>query len=247
MVNAVYCEFLKVKKTLLYIMLGLIVFQLSFLIKNIGAVDPINWHSHLIHVELVNFFSTYIVMFVMIAAYIFSREFKDNTATILYSYPLSVIKIFISKLIFITFIIISVYVIEFTLTLLGGLMIPHEELTGEIILIHSKIHVYSIFFQIALSPLTIFISLLSRNIIIPSIYGISLMFMNVLAMNIKKCYFQCVPSLLPALPVLMHFRTLESLSADMINIPQRSILAGIVTFLVGITACVLYYKKADIC
>ena len=129
------------------------------------------WNKYLFQVEQMSFIITNIAMFVLIAAYIYTREFSCNTANILFTYPMSRIKIFMSKLIVILVITLCITVLQILLTVLGGLLLPHEALTREILLGHLKMNLYALIFQYAILPIAIFIALLSRNVIMPMVYG----------------------------------------------------------------------------
>ena len=76
----------------------------------------------------------YILIFSLIAGYVFSREFTDKTANILYAYPISRIKIFIGKLLTIYIVILFVYIIQILTTYLT-LYIIWRQLPQQILLL----------------------------------------------------------------------------------------------------------------
>ncbi len=249
MFNMIYCEFLKMKRLKIFpTMLGVCaIFPLMFLFtENKGAV--INWNKYMFREQMGSSF-TFILVFIIVAATLVSKEFTDNTARELYSYPTTRIKIFVSKIIVTIIIIAVVYMFKFCIIIVLGLIVPHENLTTNIIFTYLKVNFYIIIFQSALVPITVFIASVSRNLIAPIIYGVSLWMLDIVAFNLSEKVVQTMPSclvMLPIMPLLDKYNSTAPITASMVTIPQISILSAVVTFIVGIALCTLYYKKADI-
>ena len=105
MINIIYSEFIKLKKS--YI---LVIALLSGVLMPgvIFSADVANHRNELVSltervwflenrirdVERTSALFVYIIIFSLIAAYIFSREYTDKTANILYAYPVGRIRIF---------------------------------------------------------------------------------------------------------------------------------------------------------
>lgn len=249
MVNMIYCELLKMKRAKFFSTLCGIcfIFPLMFLFtENKGAV--INWNRYMFREQMSSSF-TFILVFVIVAVSLIYTEFTNNTAINLYSYPTTRIKITISKIIMTIIIIAAVYILKFCITIVFGLSVQHEKLTTDLIFTYSKVNLYIILFQSALVPVTVFIASLSRNLVGPIIYGISLWGLNLLAFNLNEKIAQITPSCLvmvPIWPLLDKYNSTSPVTPSMVIVPQISILSAVVTFAIGMILCIVYYKKTDI-
>lgn len=256
MYNAIYCEFLKLKKSYFYIVLALLVSFLpaTLFLGWLRQGQYVTWNDYILQVESMTFMVVNIVMYAMIASHVFSREFSCNTAQTLYSYPISRIKVFISKFIVIIVIIFSMMLLEILLTILGGMMLPHEELTKEILLGHLKINLYGLIYSYSILPLAIFIALLSRNIIAPIVYGGGVTVINLFILGSgDKSIMDYIPSMYPLVILFDSLKKVGKGESEKIIIessgvilPNLSITIAVITFIVGIALCVGYYFKADI-
>jgi len=241
MLNAIYCEFLKLKRTFFYPAIIFISFPFMVIVEQ-SKNDKLFWNSYIPKIEMTNFMSIYVFLFAIIIGYVFTREFTDNVAAMHYSYPLGKINIFLSKFIFVTIIVILIYVFQLVFAIIGGLMMPHEPLTMEILIPHIKINLLSLFYQVTLIPLTIFVSLLGRNIIVPFIYSVLLLFVNVYSLNVSKEIAQIIPFSLPLTPM---FSAMGE-NINTISVSPNSVLVSIITFVIGFSLCLIYHVKADI-
>ncbi|MHC1685134.1 MAG: ABC transporter permease [Clostridiaceae bacterium] len=256
MYNAIYCEFLKLKKSNFFIVLALMVsfFPGVLCAGWLAQGQYVTWNHYILQAESMAFILINAAMYAVIASYIFSREFSCNTAQTLYSYPVSRIKIFIAKFLVIIIIIFFMMVIQLLLTILGGMILPHEEVTKEIILAHLKVNSYALIFQFDILPIAIFISLLSRNIIAPIVYGGLVTVTNACVMGAGvKTIMDYVPSMYPILILFNSFKTVvngESESTVFIEsgltLPSLSYTIAFITFMIGVSLCIGYYYKADI-
>ncbi|OAA86030.1 ABC transporter permease [Clostridium ljungdahlii] len=174
MLNMIYSELFKLKKTYippLVLIGGTIMTILMFVARHITEVN-MSFEKYAYNIEETNFIMLFIVLFSIISAYIFSREFADKTADVLYAYGKSRIKIFMSKLIVIYILIFLTYIIEIISMLLSYYFLNGSLPEGHIIIRNLNANSLSILFQFLLVPIPILISNLSRNIIIPAAYGI---------------------------------------------------------------------------
>ena len=150
--------------------------------------------------------------------------------------------------------IVCVTLFQILLTFLGGLLLPHEELTREILLGHLRINFYALMYQYAIIPIAIFIALASKNTIMPMVYGGLLTVSNIFLLSSgKKIIFDCVPSLYPILILENSLKTLGkgktvkiAIDNSGVILPNLSIGIAILTFIIGISLCIIYYLKADI-
>ena len=256
MYNAIYCEFLKLKKSYFYLVLLLLTCFMPAILCFGWLIEgrSVSWNFYINQVEEMAFILINIAMYSLISAYIYTREFSCNTAQTLFSYPVGRIKIFISKFIVIISVMFFITTFQILLTFLGGLLLPHEVLTKEILLGHLRINLYALAFQYAILPIAIFIALLSRNVIMQMVYGGLLTVSNIFLLNSgKKAIIDCVPTLYPM--VILNNSIKTSGKGEMaktvidnsgVILPNISIAIAILTFIVGISLCIIYYSKADI-
>lgn len=255
MFNAIYCEFLKLKKSYFYLVLAAITcFFPILLCLGWGAQGAfVTWNKYIFQVEQMSFMFINIAMYTLISSYIYTREFSCNTANSMFSYPISRTKIFMSKFIVILLITLSITVLQILLTALGGLLLPHEELTKQILLSHLRINLYALLFQYVLLPIAIFISLLSRNVIMPMVYGGLVTVANMFAIGFKN---NSISEYIPIIyPIKILFNSFKSSKVDMgkmviVNsreiLSNTSIIIAISTFVIGMLLCIIYYSKEDI-
>ena len=249
MLNILYSEFLKLKRSffLLLILAGGAFLPLLMLAGHINSDIDTRWASYAGNIEAFMFLLGGVVLFSLATSYIFSREFTDKTAAALYTYPVNRIKILICKLLVIFSIILAVYILQFILTFCGGLLLKHEPLTKEILLYHMKIHLCSMVLQFALIPAVVLIASISKNIIPSIIYGVMAGLSNMFLMESDKYIYS--PFMFPVLPLLQ----LKGAKADAtvasamnFNLQTSSVLYAVAFFTIGLIGCIVYTSKTDI-
>ncbi|WP_315122193.1 ABC transporter permease [uncultured Clostridium sp.] len=245
MYNGVYCEFLKLKRSpiLFALIIGAVIEPLLMLIAEIFMSirgDILKWDRYMINIQNMTFLIAGLIVFTLIASYIYSREFAERVEYTAYSYPLSKTKIFICKLITVFGCIAFVYVLQFITILITGSIIAHEPLANDFLILNIKIYGYSMLFQFAIAPLGILIASVSRNSIVPMIYSIigTIAVLAIEWLRKDNTYF---PLSYPAMP------TLSAVKNDMeIVINSHSIIIAVMFFIITSALCIIYYKKSDI-
>ncbi|MFL0198667.1 ABC transporter permease [Clostridium sp. WILCCON 0269] len=248
MLNIIYSEFLKLKKSYV-IILTLItsilipVFQciisLSDDYSSISDTLRANLiKTYRINIELICFELLYIVFFALIASYIFSREFTDKTINTLYTYPISRTKIFIGKLYTIYILIVFVYFLEFVATYITLYISWGEFPSKNFITTDIKANVYSMLMQFLLIPIPILIGNITKNIIFPVVYGI-LAAASSTFLLLMGIYMQMSPLILPALPIY-YFHIGDPIDFVIVTI-NAVLIFGMSMFI-----CVYHYKHVDI-
>lgn len=243
MINTLYSEILKLKRSffLLIILVGGLALP-GLLFLGIGYQGKvIKWNDYTGNSEIMMFMILTPILFSLISSYVFSREITDKTANILYCYPISRIKIFVCKLLVIFMIITIVYIIHFLGLFGGGLILKHELLTKEILLIHFKISLYSMILQFSLVPIVIFIASLSRNILVPIMYGILVCVNNVFLLASGK--FKYSPFMMPTIPLLNYS---AKNNCEHYFLKSNTIIMAVIVFVISFIACIIYYKNTDI-
>lgn len=247
MFDGLYSEFLKLKKTGYYILIllaGLICLQLTTMNKEL--ISQLNWYGYFFKFEVVAFSIFFTLVVPNIVATIFVREFRYNTATTLFCYPYGRTWIFINKFMMSIIVTAILYVTSYIFVILGGVIFLKEPLTIEPLINNLKIFLVSYIFQIALIPLTILVALVSKSMIICSIYSMMLVIGNIyyLIENNPNNY---IFSILPAIAVAK-LRT----NICCIYIPVEKIISindiylGIWVFIIGSIGCILFYRKCNI-
>lgn len=248
MFNIVYSEFLKIKKSYLFIitLIASIFIPVIQCIQSLsnnydGVSEALRYtlmKGYRVNIEVVSFQFLYTVFLSLIAGYIYSREFTDKTANIIYTYPISRTKIFIGKLITLYIIIIFIYIIQFLAVYLTVYIAWNQLPPKNIIITDLKVNIYSALVQFLIMPIPILIGSISKNIIFPVVYGI-LGAVSSSFMMFTGIYMQCSPFMLPALPIY-YFHIGDPIDFIL------TITNAVLTFTISMFLCIYYYNKLDI-
>lgn len=242
MLNMIYSEFLKLKKTYMapVILIGGLSSTILMVIAKMMTGEYMGFEKYAYNIEMLNNLMLYIILFSLIAAYVFSREFIDKTANVLYSYPVNRIKIFISKLITVYILIIFTYLIETV-----SIPLSHYFLYGafpkeSLIIKDIKANSLSMLFQFLLAPIPILIGNISKNIIMPSIYGI-LCFIssNIAANNNAVGNLKYIPLTAP------YFSCIWVYNIERVDL-NRVVIYSILCFVLFMTVSIYDFYKMDI-
>ena len=245
MVNIICSELIKLKKSFIIplIIVSAVFIPSVIFISNFGF-NYSNVERHLSAIDIVSNIDIFQIQFLnallfpILAGYMFSKEFTNKTANILYSYPVSRIKIFFCKSIVTYGLIITIYLINFVCILcMTHLTLGFNEVKN-IFIIELKIYAISLILQILLMPVSILIGVLSKNILFPAIFGI-LSAVTSMFMMIAGVYMQLSPIMIPSMPI---YYFLNKDPIDFIAV----ILSGATTFIVSLIADILYLKNCDI-
>lgn len=235
MLNSIYCEFLKLKKSYIWIVIlvsGLTMTSFLDLIILITK-DKRTFESYASNTEMVNLLILYTILFSLITGYVFSREHEEKTSNILYSYPMTRIKIFMAKLITIDILILCVYLIELISIYLGYYFLYKKLPESTFIVNHIIQNIYSLIFQYLLIPIPILITNISRNIMAPVVYGI---IVDILKGTIANEYF---PFFAP------YYFVMETYKPNLTKITYSAV-GSIICFIIFMGISIYQYNKADI-
>ncbi|MBU3100081.1 MULTISPECIES: ABC transporter permease [Clostridium] len=253
MFNLIHCEFLKLKKSYLFLTIAIIILipPILLYIKWHSEYNLIIWDMYLFQEEISSTALINLPMYVFISSYIYTREFSYNTAQTLFSYSISRPQIFISKFLTIVIMTSCIMILQLLFAVLAGLLLPHEPLTMGIVLGYLKINIYILVAQYAILPIAIFIAQVSRNIILPMVYGGIITVFNICVPQLKSGIIEYLPITYPIQIMTNSFKTNIYRQDIMIinnSIPLSSvsIVLAILTFIIGITMCITYYLKTDI-
>lgn len=237
MFNIIYSEFLKLKKSYIIIiaLIGAVFIPIVMFIE-MGRDTSIK--NYIVNIDFFQIQIIYIVIFSLISSYIFSREFTDKTANVLYCYPISRMKVFFGKLITILILILSIYGINFLIRISILYVGWGWEEVKEVLNCEIKTLVYSLLAQLLIIPIPILIGNVSKNIIFPVIYGV-IGAISSIFMLLSGIYMQCSPLMIPFLPVCYFY------VGDPIDFVLVSAV-GVSTFVISMFLCIYHYKNIDI-
>lgn len=243
MYNVLYSEFLKLKKSPIFLLLiiGAISEPLLMFFGELFRGDIVEWERYMGNIQAMTFLIVGLLLFTLIASYIYAREFTEKVVYTAYSYPASKTKIFICKLITVFACITFVYVLQFITILITGSIIDHEPLAMDFLILNIKIYCYSLLFQFAIVPLAIFIASISKGLIVPMGYSVIGTIITIFISGLKE-YSAYFPLYYPAMPAL------SVVKKEMkVVIHSNSIVIAIMFFIITSLLCIIYYERHDIC
>ncbi|WP_053957278.1 ABC transporter permease [Inediibacterium massiliense] len=187
LLTVINTEFLKLRKCKILWCVPLCSLLPDILIFLIYAFNPkypiVVWKEYFTSaIMLINILFG-IGFFSLLTGFIYSREYQENTINTMFTYPISRMQFFISKLIVILMLIIVTIISSFIILLLLGLSIKHEPLTFNILLYYTKVYIFMIIMHYALIPVAAFLGIHNKSIIPPIILGVSAMAFSIIIMN----------------------------------------------------------------
>ncbi|NFV11482.1 ABC transporter permease [Clostridium sp. FAM 1755] len=247
MLDGLYSEFLKLKRTGYYItilLVGLICLQ--FITMNKHMLSSLNWYGYFSKFEFIAFSIFFTLAIPNIIGIIFIREFRYKTAPIEFSYPNGRFGAFINKFLMSIIVIAIIYLMSYIFIVLKGIIFLKTPLALAPLINHFKIFMISFIFQVALAPMAILVALMGKSTIISSVYSLALIIGNANYLLGNK-YSDYIFSILPAAPVAkLRTPILEVPIPVNMVISNTDIYIGISIFVLGILGCVLFYRKANI-
>lgn len=236
MFNLVYSEILKLKKskTILFIILISIFFPVLGCLITPFNTEEQTWLTYAGGAEDWTFRFVGIIAFILLSSHIFIREYSYDTVKLMYSYPVSKISIFISKLLTIYIIIALIYILHFTIVFGGGLLVIHKPLTEKFLLSHATAYIISMILEFSVVPLIIFLINILKNTTASIFIAVVTLFLNFCMYQTK--WYSCWPLLLPYIPMMK----LE-LSKFINLIP--AVKSGIIVAIAGMLLCIFQLSR----
>lgn len=243
MVNLLYTEFLKLKRAKM--------FQISV----IGAASaPVMMFISLLNIQSkkpdepilfsVAFYNTnmYVLMLMgtllygVITAYLFNREYTENTLKNLLTIPVSKMSLIASKLVLLLIWILGLTLLMWGLTLILGLIGQFEGLTRSVLLQSLKQYLLGGCFFFLLSMPTMWVTLLFKNFVPTIIFTAVITMANILVADSE--YIAVFPW------------TAAHVIANNAFVPEYpheySYIVILITSLIGFGATIIHFKKSDI-
>lgn len=244
MANILYCEFLKLKRSkmfLISILGGMVAPIMVFagLIKaRISKPEMIITYKDLFdQTSLYVLLLFGLIVYGVIAAYLFSREYTENTLKSIITIPVSKTSFILGKFLMLFIWIILLTLVGWVGTLLLGVLGRAEEFSFTILLISLRQYVVGAsLLYLTMSPF-VFITLWVKNLVPPIIAVAAVALGNVALSN-------------EDLAVLFPWSSGYLIAMDLIGNFSYGIGIAItiilITFVVGFAASILYFKKQDI-
>ena len=242
MLNIIYCELLKLKKSYiihLAVISGMFMLILMDLVSLINKEKFQSFKHYSSTIEMLNILLLYTILFSLITGYVFSREFTDKTASVIYACSISRFKIFISKLITIYILISLVYIVRIISIYLSYYILMHTLPESTFIVNHIEYNVYSLIFEFLLMPIPILITNMSKNLIAPVVYGIVGTIVTMITLGSSSLVIKYFPLVAPYEFVEKIYRP------NLVNL-NYSVISGIICFIVSMIISIYQYNRDDI-
>lgn len=234
MLDLLYSEFLKLKKskTIILIILISILFPVFWFLITPFNTQKQTWIIYTSNSEDIMFMVVGVIAFVLLSSHIFVREYSYDTMKLIYSYPVSKISIFISKVLTIYVLIAIIYFLHFIIVFAGGIVVIDEPLTKDFLFRHVEAYINSIILEFSLVPLLIFLINIFKNTIASAMIALFILISNFCIYEIG--WYSYWPFILPCIPIMNFYS-----SIDMINTAKLSIT----TFVIGILLCMFQLSR----
>lgn len=243
MVNLLYTELLKLKRSNMFLVsiVGAAVAPfmcfIAYVMQKAKRPD--------IPIEISQFFSDtnlYVLMLIgvllygVITAYLFNREYAENTLKNLLTIPVSKSSLIVSKLILLLVWIMILTLVSWGLTSIFGVIGPFDDFSFQFMTRFLWEFVIGGFMLFLLSTPVIFITLLFKDYVPTIVFTIGITMVNVLISNSE--YSVLYPWSATLAVATNTFRPEYP--------PYYSYVAILATSILGIFAAVLYFKRVDI-
>lgn len=242
MLNLIYCELLKLKKTyIIHVSLigGIFISILMDLIPLVSAEKFQSFEHYSSTIDVLNILLLYTILFSLIAGYVFSREFVDKTASTIYACSISRNKIFFSKLIVIYILISLVYMVRIVFIYLSCYVLGNSLPEVGFMVKHIEYNVYSLMFEFLLIPIPVLITNVSNNIILPTVYGIAGTIITIITSGSSSTFAKYIPWSTPYEFIMKIY------NPNLVNL-NYSVINGVLCFIISIIICIYQYNNSDI-
>ncbi len=176
------------------------------------------------------------LIFGLITTYIFSREYQEHTLENMLTIPVTRTEVIINKMVLLFIWIIFLMLFTFGFTILLNYIGIFIDLRLMILIKFFRIYLLTGILHFALIPMAAFIALVSKSYIYSIGFGIVVTIMSLVITNTK--YGEVFPWALPYL--------LAGYEGDFHYPVSYSIASLILTFIVSLTLCILYFNREDI-
>lgn len=242
MLNIIYCELLKLKKSYIIpvaVIGGMFISMLFELVALVFNDSMQTFEQYSSNLEIPNILVLDTILFSLIAGFVFSREFGDKTSSVIYSCTISRIKIFIGKLITIDMLISLVYLAKVISIYFGYYILNYTLPESTFTINYLKYNIYSLIAQFLIIPIPILVTNMSKNLISPVIYGILGTIVTMISSGKMFKFNDYVPLVAPYKFIM------KTYIPNLIDL-NHSVTSGILCFIISMTICIYQYNKDDI-
>ncbi|MCE1254266.1 MAG: ABC transporter permease [Anaerolineae bacterium] len=243
MVNLLYTELLKLKRSEMFI-ISLVGACAAPLLCFIGFIsinerrpgDPIFmpdafWQTNFYIVALIG-----MLLYGVVTSYLFSREYMENTLKSLLTIPVSRLAYIFSKLVLLLLWISTLTLAAWVLTLILGIIGQFQGLNYEVLVSSLKAYMLGGFLLFLLSTPIIFVTLLLKNYVPTVVFTIMIGMVNIVIWQSE--YRPFFPWSAAAVIVQNHFPPEFAPEVAYISIAAAS--------LCGLFASIIYFSKSDV-
>ncbi|GAA0123831.1 ABC transporter permease [Clostridium faecium] len=177
-----------------------------------------------------------ILLYGLIAAYLFNREYVEDTLKNLLTIPISRTNLVVSKLVLLLIWIMALTIISWVMTLILGLIGPFEDLNNTVLITSFKEYIIGGGLLFLLSTPIIFVTLLFKDYVPTIAFTIAITMVNVLISNSEYS-------------VLHPWSATVAIATNVFRPeypPIYSYISVFATSLIGVIATITYFKKVDI-
>jgi hypothetical protein len=241
--NVIYTDILKLKRAkIIWVLVAvvLLLHSITFadlynMYTNRGVI--VDWNRSIANTALFINVMLGVPMISIVVGYIFSREYSENTINTLFTYPISRTKFIISKFVIIYILILMTFIICYVLSIIVGIMIPHEPFTTEIFIKYLKVYLLMSVMHFALIPPISLAAIFSKNIIPAICMAVGAVFIGAFALQTK--YAEIFPWSIPTVV------TEKVIFGENLLFTKEAISLSL-TFTIFMAALLICVKRADI-
>lgn len=237
----VYTELIKYKRTILPWMIGIGGFMTAgtALLFVSNENSQVSWNA--LATTSLNCMNILALLLVAVfTGYVFIGEYHENTASILFTYPVSKSKIYVVKYFVVLLLVISLYLIFFLSTILFGFIDIGAFPSLGFFLKFIKLTFLMSIMNFVLVPVTALISMIIKGIGTYILVGMSYFLVYISFINSDYSLF--IPTCIPAKLVSNYFISEYISKADFRGIVIVCAVTFLSTFFIG----AVYYSKSDV-
>jgi bacitracin transport system permease protein len=176
----------------------------------------------------------------VLTGYVFTVELHEKSSNILFTYPISRFRFFVSKLFVMLIIVTTVYIIFGITTILLGFISIGMTPSTEILYTFVKADILMIILNFATIPITAFICTLFKEITAGVVTGICYVTSYIVLIDSKLNNF-----ILPCLPTVLVDEYFNDIKFQHINL-NNLVIVALVPFILGCVFSAYYYCKTDL-
>ena len=181
-----------------------------------------------------------LLLVAVFTGYVFVGEYKENTASTLFTYPVSKSNIYIVKYFTVFLLVISLFLILFLSTILFGVLNIKSLPSVEFLLKFLKLTIIMSIMNFVLVPVTALINMVIKGIGTYIFAGMGYFLVYISFINSNYSFF--IPTCIPTKLLSNYFISEYISKSDFIGI----VIVSVVTFSLASLIGAIYYSKSDL-